>query len=66
MRKLTAKKLDAHISESYRTLAQGKMINIMDIGKVFSAGRAAYATTTDLSKVDEALAGQIKLLCIPA
>jgi len=63
---LTAKKLDAYISDAYRVIAQGKMINIMDIGKVFNAGRIAYASTMDLAQVDAALAERVKLLCFPA
>jgi hypothetical protein len=66
MKKFTAKKLDAHISSVYSRLAEGKMINIMDIGKVYKAGRDAYATTADLVAVEAAITEQVAKLCVAA
>lgn len=40
---LSAKKLDAFIESIYYKNCSGIEINIMDIGKVFAAGRVAYA-----------------------
>jgi hypothetical protein len=64
MKKLTAKKLDAHISAVYGRCADGKAINIMDIGKVFKAAHAAYATTADLAAVEVAITEQVAKLCV--
>ena len=66
MKKLTTKKLDAAISAIYYRVAEGKAINIMDIGKVFKAGRDAYVTTTDLVAVEAAIAAQVAKLCVVA
>jgi uncharacterized protein YqeY len=63
MRKLTAKKLDQAISTIYYKAAEGLMINIMDIGKVFAAGRNAYAATADLAAVEVAIKEQVAKLC---
>lgn len=64
MKKLTTKKLDAHISSVYYRVAEGKAINIMDIGKVFKAGRDAYVATADLAAVETAITEQVAKLCV--
>jgi uncharacterized protein YqeY len=66
MKKLTAKKLDAHISSTYAIVAKGKMINMMDIGKVLKAARDAYDATSDTNSVDAAIAAKVELLCVVA
>lgn len=66
MKKLTAKKLDAQISTIYYRVAEGKAINIMDIGKVFKAGRDAYVSTADLAAVEAAITEQVAKLCVVA
>lgn len=48
MRKPTAKQIDKQVEASFYRVASGVQINVMDIGKVFSAGRAALAEGRDL------------------
>jgi hypothetical protein len=48
MRKPTMKQIDKLIETSFYRVASGVQINIMDIGKVFTAGRAALAEGRDL------------------
>jgi hypothetical protein len=64
MKKLTSKKLDAHISAVYGRVADGKAINIMDIGKVFKAARDAYQAMPDLASVEAAIVEQVAKLCV--
>lgn len=66
MKKLTAKKLDAHISSVYKIAAKGKMIDMMDIGKVFKSARDAYDATSDLNAVEAAIVSKVELLCVVA
>lgn len=55
--KLTQKKMDKLIDEAYNRLGKGVQINIMDIGKVFTMGRAALTNGTDLdTAINEAIA----------
>lgn len=42
------KQIDKQIEQIYYRRCSGVQINIMDIGKVFAAGRAAYAAGTDM------------------
>lgn len=42
-RKLTKKQIDKLVERCYYDTCSGIQINIMDISKVFAAGRAAYA-----------------------
>jgi hypothetical protein len=63
MKKLTTKKLDAHISSVYYRVADGKAINIMDIGKVFKAARDAYQAMPDLAVVEAAIIGAVAKYC---
>jgi hypothetical protein len=46
--KLAAERIDKMIESSFRRVACGVQINIMDIHKVFTAGRAALAAGKDL------------------
>jgi len=57
---MRAKVIDKQIEAAYYRLAAGKQINVMDIGKVYAAGRRAAETGTD---VEAAVAGQIAELC---
>jgi len=63
MSKLTDKKLNKTIEAFYVKAANGKAINIMDIGKVFRAGRDAYAATADLAVVDAAVTAAVAVYC---
>jgi hypothetical protein len=40
--------IDSQIEDSFRSVANGVQMNIMDIHKVFTAGRAALAEGKDL------------------
>lgn len=55
--------LDKLIEAAYYRNAQGVQINIMDINKVFTAGRAAHAAGTD---VEQAVVDAIAQLTVPA
>jgi hypothetical protein len=45
---MNAKQTDKLIEAAYYRNCQGTMINIMDISKIFAAGRAALAEDRDL------------------
>lgn len=51
--------MDAQIERAYYRLAQGVQISVLDIGKVFAAGRAALATGADL---DAAITAVVAIL----
>ena len=58
MAKTSEKKLDKLIDEIYRRRCSGIEINIMDIGKIFNAGRTAFRAGLDMeaaivAKVEE-------------
>lgn len=50
-RKLGTRQLDTLIADHYKVAARGKMINILDIGKVYKAARDVYALTSDVEAV---------------
>lgn len=43
MKRITAKKIDDLISATFRHNHSGVQIDVLDIGKIFAAGRAAFA-----------------------
>jgi hypothetical protein len=47
-------------------LAEGKMINVMDVGKVYKAARDVYDATEDLAAVEYVIAEQVRKLCVAA
>ena len=49
-RKLTSKQIDKQIEAIYYANCSGIQINIMDIGKVFTAGRTAFAEGRDVTE----------------
>ncbi len=56
-KKLGKKQLDKEIERLYKIHGQNIQINIMDIGKIFNAGRQAYETGGDMEKaVQDAIA----------
>ena len=57
---LRAKAIDRLIEQAYYRLAAGKQIDVMNISKVYAAGRLAAETGGD---VDAAVARQIAELC---
>lgn len=62
--KALTKKLDKDIEQFYYRHAAGKMINIMDIGKVYAEGRKAYVVTQSLDAVESAIVGAIAKYCM--
>lgn len=60
----TEKFLTSQITAFYNKHAQGKVINIMDMGKVTAAGRAAGPE--GLPAVEAAVIAAIAKYCIPA
>lgn len=48
MTKIAAKKLDQEIERIFRSHCAGIAINIMDLGKVYAAGRKAHAEGSDM------------------
>ena len=57
--KLSKKKADALITALYGRFAQGRQISVLDIGKVFAAGRAAMAEGRDLEVAIKAAVDQL-------
>ncbi len=49
MTKKASKQIDAQIDRIFSTNCSGVQINIMDIGKVFTAGHAAHAAGQDMT-----------------
>ncbi|UCC72036.1 MAG: hypothetical protein JSV86_16960 [Gemmatimonadota bacterium] len=64
-KKLSAKKLDALIEKAYYANCAGTMINIMDIGKVFKAGRVGYALDGEAG-IEPAVVDAIATYGVPA
>jgi hypothetical protein len=62
-RKLGTKQLDAMIATLYKDAAKGKMINIMDIGKVYTDARAVYAATSSLDDLKVAVDKAVSQYC---
>lgn len=66
-RKLTKKQQEAaverRIKELFRKHSNGRQINVMDIGKIFTAGFNAYLNGED---VDAATIAKIDELCFAA
>jgi hypothetical protein len=62
-KKLTAKKLDQLIADVYQVAAQGKTINILDIGKVYEAARNTYARTGDVEAMALTVYGAVATYC---
>lgn len=52
------RKLEAHIAALYKEHAKGRMISILDIGKIFAAGEQAFATGGDVSEAIKAAVEQ--------
>jgi hypothetical protein len=52
--------LDAQIERIYYRIAQGVQSNVMDIGKVFAAGRQAAAAGGDLEAAVAASVAQLR------
>ena len=48
MTKIAAKRLDQEIERIFRSHCAGISINIMDLGKVYAAGRKAHAEGSDM------------------
>lgn len=53
--KLKGKKLDDAISKAYYRHGNGVQVNIMDIGKIYDAGKAAYEAAATLEAAEAAL-----------
>ena len=60
MRKLTAKQLDKEIDAIYRRNCSGITIDIMDISKVFAAGRQAAAEGRNIEEAVIAIVQAIR------
>lgn len=58
--KLKGKKLDAAISKAYYKYGDRVQVNIMDIGKIYAAGKAAYEGAATLEEADKALDAAMK------
>lgn len=61
MRKPTMKQIDKLIEASFYRVANGVQIPIMDIGKVFAAGRAAIAEGRDLDTAIREIVAQLRV-----
>lgn len=48
--KLKGKKLDAEINRLYKIHGDRVQVNIMDLGKIFNAGKQAYETGGDMEQ----------------
>jgi len=59
--KLAAERIDKMIESSFRRVACGVQINIMDIHKVFTAGRAALAAGQDLDTAIRAIVAVLRV-----
>jgi hypothetical protein len=55
-KKLTKKQIDKKVEQAYYASCSGIQISIMDIGKVFAAGRASFEAGAD----DETLKADIR------
>jgi hypothetical protein len=62
--KALTKKLDKDIEQFYYRHAAGKMISIMDIGKVYAEGRKAYVATQSMEAVETAIIGAVAKYCM--
>lgn len=62
--KALTKKLDKSIEQFYYKHADGKAINIMDIGKVYAEGRKAYIATQSMEAVEAAIIGAVAKYCM--
>lgn len=58
--KLKGKKLDDAISKAYYRNGQGVQVNIMDIGKIYDAGKKAYEAADTVEAADAALEEAMK------
>jgi len=58
--KLKGKKLDDAISKAYYRNGQGVQVNIMDIGKIYDAGKKAYEAAATVEEADAALEEAMK------
>jgi hypothetical protein len=59
--KLTAKKIDNLIDQSYGRVARDVQINMMDIPKVFAEGRRAIAAGEDIDTALAAIVQKIRV-----
>jgi len=55
------KQADKLIETTFYRVASGVQINVMDIGKVFAAGRAALAEGRDLDTAILAIVAQLRV-----
>lgn len=55
------KQADKLIEATFRRVANGVQINIMDIGKIFAAGRTALAEGKDLDTAILAIVAQLRV-----
>ena len=60
MRKLTAKQIDKLIEAVYYRVASGIQIDVLDIGKVFAAGRAGYLTPEGIEPAVVAIVAKLR------
>ncbi len=58
--KLKGKKLDDAISKAYYRNGNGVQVNIMDIGKIYDAGKKAYEAADTVEAADAALEEAMK------
>lgn len=58
--KLKGKKLDEAISKAYYRNGNGVQVNIMDIGKIYDAGKKAYEAADTVEAADAALEEAMK------
>jgi hypothetical protein len=58
--KLKGKKLDEAISKAYYRHGNNVQVNIMDIGKIYAAGKTAYEGAATLEEADKALDDAMK------
>jgi hypothetical protein len=54
------KQADKQIEQAFYRVANGAQINVMDLGKVFSAGRAAIAEGKDLDAAIRAIVAVLR------
>lgn len=64
-KRLTSKALDKLIASLYTRHADRRSINMMDISKVYTAARKAYADGGDLAGVEASIIVSVKLYTTP-